>query len=631
MKNKLESMEDVDENTIYINQPSIEKENNLNQNNVKIKSQSLSRTRNKHSSFSPIFTNDKNRISNILNKKSKRFFIVQEVSTRPSSTLYPFVYNDSKKNKNYFFENPNLHKLLTEFSNNNETNRQKIIKINLKKSIERNNKESNEISAIKTEVKNKKLHSNLLDYIQNKTPKNFCAYNISFLKDNSVYRKNIRNNSQNIKESSKIKHKKHTTLDFNNFSTAVENIKNSKNKILDTPNNQKIENGINFSEFSKKNKNFLNFNGEVKNENIYLKTQYGKEKFFNEDNSKKNYIKNKKVNLFLNSNCNKKDTINSGSYSLANENNGKSNINEDAFVIKENIFGEKYNFYGIFDGHGENSHLISKFLSKVLGKFFSNKNIYQKYMYKLLDNISDYSADEEGAYNEIIINNKVIKKILLENDYYFIKNIIKSAEKELITKNYDLKLSGSTSVLLFLIKNIIICANIGDSKCVLYKCSENCKWSYINLSSLHHPDVKSEKARIYFHGGKIHPKLNEYNIPEDNIQRIWLNNEKYPGLPMSRAIGDLVAKKIGVISEPSFVCKKIDLRSKFIVLGSSGFWNVMNNTDIIYTVKPFLLYFDADSAAKALIDKAKKCWDDIGKKRDDITVIVIFLHPYGVL
>jgi len=32
--------------------------------------------------------------------------------------------------------------------------------------------------------------------------------------------------------------------------------------------------------------------------------------------------------------------------------------------------------------------------------------------------------------------------------------------------------------------------------------------------------------------------------------RVWLKTEQYPGLAMSRSIGDFVAASVGVISEP---------------------------------------------------------------------------------
>ncbi len=37
--------------------------------------------------------------------------------------------------------------------------------------------------------------------------------------------------------------------------------------------------------------------------------------------------------------------------------------------------------------------------------------------------------------------------------------------------------------------------------------------------------------------------------------RVWLKTENYPGLAMSRSIGDFVATTVGVISDPGKIIK----------------------------------------------------------------------------
>lgn len=49
-------------------------------------------------------------------------------------------------------------------------------------------------------------------------------------------------------------------------------------------------------------------------------------------------------------------------------------------------------------------------------------------------------------------------------------------------------------------------------------------------------------------GGRV-----DVNI-DDGVEfgpyRVWLKNESYPGLAMSRSIGDLIASSVGVICNP---------------------------------------------------------------------------------
>ena len=600
-------------------------ENNINKNIPKAKSQS--RTEDQHSIISSNCNKNTSRNLQNTSDNSKRFFIVQEVSVQPSANLYPFVYNYPKENKKFFFENSNIRKILVGFRNSSQTNSEKIIEHNLKKKIECYNQLSNEKLSTRSEDKTNKLSPTKTSNILKKHNKNLYTCSNNFTKGSPIFQKKVNNNSQKVIELPKMNSKNvKNSGNNNNFSVKLENISLSRNIKFGTPDTKKMENGKYLSNL-KKNRISLSSIDSIKKKNIIQKTKNGREESLKGGTSEKNDYINKSEKQSLDMNYLRKNIVVSGVYSLTHENNGKSDINEDAFIVKENIFNEKFNFYGIFDGHGENSYLISKFIAKDLGKFFSNKTIYQKHIYKLFDNTIDYSADEECVNKETIINSKVIKKLLVQNDYYLIKDAIKNVENKLIERNYNLKLSGSTSLLLFLIKNLVVCANVGDSKCVLFKYSEN-KWSYINLSTEHSPDLKSEKTRIFTQGGEIHPTLNEKGIAEDNVQRIWRKNENYPGLAISRTIGDLIAKKIGVISNPSVIYKKLDLRSKFIILGTSSFWNVVNSTDIITTIKKYLLIGDANSAAKSLVEKAKKYWSKIGKKRDDVTVLVIFIHPY---
>ncbi len=56
--------------------------------------------------------------------------------------------------------------------------------------------------------------------------------------------------------------------------------------------------------------------------------------------------------------------------------------------------------------------------------------------------------------------------------------------------------------------------------------------------------------------------------------RIWADDEG-PGIAMSRTLGDLQAKKIGLISEPEIQHIELNKQDKFIVIGSDGVWDVM--------------------------------------------------------
>jgi hypothetical protein len=64
--------------------------------------------------------------------------------------------------------------------------------------------------------------------------------------------------------------------------------------------------------------------------------------------------------------------------------------------------------------------------------------------------------------------------------------------------------------------------------------------------------------------------------------RVWLHNQSFPGLAMTRSLGDGHAKRAGVIAEPEldsmqFDANDITVVPKFIVLATDGLWDVMSN------------------------------------------------------
>ena len=286
----------------------------------------------------------------------------------------------------------------------------------------------------------------------------------------------------------------------------------------------------------------------------------------------------------------------------------KEKINQDSYFIKENIFKENFNIYGVFDGHGDNGHLISKYISEYMNEYFTNK--------------LNYFLSEEDKENLFIEN---ITNIFLKNHIQILKNTSSSIDNLLETSiNYDISQSGSTSVMLFLLNKTLICSNIGDSQCFLFNCSSEDLWTFESLSKLHLASDENEQKRILEQGGEIHPYYDQNGIFE-GPDRIYAKNKVYPGLVMSRTFGDLEAKKIGIISEPEIIMKEIDNNSKYVILGSDGLWDVVKPYDVIRIVRPYFNKGDTEGACQALMKKAKFQWVKDKEERDDITIIVIFI------
>ena len=61
--------------------------------------------------------------------------------------------------------------------------------------------------------------------------------------------------------------------------------------------------------------------------------------------------------------------------------------------------------------------------------------------------------------------------------------------------------------------------------------------------------------------------------------RVWLKEHDYPGLAMTRSIGDHIARSVGVIATPEISNCEITDHSALII-GSDGLFEFMSNYDI---------------------------------------------------
>ena len=203
-------------------------------------------------------------------------------------------------------------------------------------------------------------------------------------------------------------------------------------------------------------------------------------------------------------------------------NSFQSKINQDSFLIITNILGiAGFCLFGVFDGHGTVGHLVSDFCKKFFEVFFTDKENYK-------------SLNKDDIYESLV-----------EHEYSIIKNAFNHCEKALGSKDlkFDTTLSGTTANIVISIGNKIICANSGDSRAIF-----SGKGGVKQLSFDHKPENYEEKQRITKAGGRVTPikENGKYVGP----YRVWVKNSDYPGLAMSRSLGDFVAKSCGCTHVP---------------------------------------------------------------------------------
>lgn len=61
---------------------------------------------------------------------------------------------------------------------------------------------------------------------------------------------------------------------------------------------------------------------------------------------------------------------------------------------------------------------------------------------------------------------------------------------------------------------------------------------------------------------------------------MFVRGRAFPGLAMSRALGDAIANAVGVSPEPDVSIIKIDSQDEFVILASDGVWEFLKSKTV---------------------------------------------------
>ena len=305
---------------------------------------------------------------------------------------------------------------------------------------------------------------------------------------------------------------------------------------------------------------------------------------------------------------------------------GTKNINQDNYLILENIFEIKdFNLFSIFDGHGQNGHFISKLAKENFLDYFSNhSDLY--YIPRIKEGKNNLII-EKTCLNKYINNETVYNRISFMN-YKILKTIYKQIDQNIENTEYDKDFSGTTSCSIFIIGKHLLCSNVGDSRAIIIRESNK----IFPLSIDHKPNRKIENERIKKNGGEIKKiidnQIDSINNKSEHLfpYRVYIKGKNYPGLAMSRSLGDFVAKSVGVINEPEIIDLNIEDNDKFIILASDGLWEVVSNEEARDIVDIYYRINNVKGAVEKLISVASDKFKKISEYIDDITIIIIFLN-----
>jgi len=114
-------------------------------------------------------------------------------------------------------------------------------------------------------------------------------------------------------------------------------------------------------------------------------------------------------------------------------------------------------------------------------------------------------------------------------------------------------------VTVLILDKVFVCANVGDSRAILYSALEPTgEWEIDQCSRDHKPDLGGELERIVANGGRVEAFKDIGGNPMGPM-RVWQRDDDVPGLAMSRSFGDGMAESLGVIANPGIIIVSSDL------------------------------------------------------------------------
>ena len=106
--------------------------------------------------------------------------------------------------------------------------------------------------------------------------------------------------------------------------------------------------------------------------------------------------------------------------------------------------------------------------------------------------------------------------------------------------------------------------------------------------------------------------------------RVWAKGGDYPGLAMSRSIGDLKGKKIGVIPDPGILEYDLSDKTRYIVACSDGVWEFLDNITVREMGKKYYINNNPNGYCRDLVNQSLHLWEENDDVVDDITAVVAF-------
>ncbi|KAJ3129955.1 hypothetical protein HK098_007221 [Nowakowskiella sp. JEL0407] len=262
---------------------------------------------------------------------------------------------------------------------------------------------------------------------------------------------------------------------------------------------------------------------------------------------------------------------------------GRRAQQQDDFLIRDAFFGlPDCQLFAVFDGHGSEGAKVSAFVKKTLP--------------------------------EILLP---LKESFIREPVTTLKSVFATLNEKLNdTPAIDTYMSGTTAVLVLIIARKMVVCGLGDSKVVMGR-QGSLGVEPIQLTTDHNCTNKVEFERVIACGARV----DKMDPSGDGPLRIYKGSMPYPGLVVTRSLGDTVATKLGVLCEPDIKILDIIPNDKFLILATDGVWDGLSLKEVVNIISK-----ESDpTKASEMITKHSLEGMDKNNIDDNTTNIVVFL------
>ena len=245
----------------------------------------------------------------------------------------------------------------------------------------------------------------------------------------------------------------------------------------------------------------------------------------------------------------------------------------------------------------------------------------------------------------------------------YLEDLFLQCDDELISPSQNINTfgSGTTAIALIVSDTGLHIASVGDSRAIMatlpcksvlvqkVKSEGKFKTDFVparavealQLTIDQKPNLEAEMARIVKSGGLVAKALNLQGDPHGEY-RVFQAGKDIPALAMSRSLGDVAGKQVGVIAEPIVDFFPIlPFADQFVVLASDGVWDVMSNEEVASFLETFrkrctdkvadpfdeFIFGSQCTPARLLAEEARLRWMNLCPDKmeniDDISVIIV--------